>query len=488
MSNQSRRSRKKKSNSNNLGILNLGLLLLYAIVATITVVMMFTYNILNVSSLNIIIASVLAGIFILALVLVVTKKAKVFTLLLLVISLLSSSAALYISKSTVDVLDKMNQTASVSEYEMTIVVPKDSTINSVADITSVLAPTDNDQANIDALVQDVETNKGKTLSLDKVESYQKAYENLLTDSSKAMVLNSAYANLLELTYPDYADKLRTIYTYKVEKEVSAAKETTSSTDVFNVYISGIDTFGSISSVSRSDVNIIMTVNRKTKKVLLTTTPRDSYVKIADGGNDQYDKLTHAGIYGVDASIHTLENLYGIDINYYARLNFTSFLKLIDLVGGVDVVNNQEFTSLHGNYHFPVGQVHLDSDKALGFVRERYSLTNGDHDRGKNQEKVIAALINKLASINSISNYNAIIEGLSDSIQTNMPVDTMMTLANAQLDSGGSYTVASQALEGTGSTGELTSYAMPGASLYMMKVDDASLEQMKAKIQSTMEGN
>lgn len=303
MSNQSRRSRKKKSNSNNLGILNLGLLLLYAIVATITVVMMFTYNILNVSSLNIIIASVLAGIFILALVLVVTKKAKVFTLLLLVISLLSSSAALYISKSTVDVLDKMNQTASVSEYEMTIVVPKDSTINSVADITSVLAPTDNDQANIDALVQDVETNKGKTLSLDKVESYQKAYENLLTDSSKAMVLNSAYANLLELTYPDYADKLRTIYTYKVEKEVSAAKETTSSTDVFNVYISGIDTFGSISSVSRSDVNIIMTVNRKTKKVLLTTTPRDSYVKIADGGNDQYDKLTHAGIYGVDASIH-----------------------------------------------------------------------------------------------------------------------------------------------------------------------------------------
>lgn len=371
---------------------------------------------------------------------------------------------------------------------MTIVVPKDSTINSVEGITSVLAPTDNDQANIDALIQDVETNEAKTLSVEKVESYQKAYENLLTDPSKAMVLNSAYANLLELTYPDYADKLRTIYTYKVEKEVSAAKEATSSTDVFNVYISGIDTFGSISSVSRSDVNIIMTVNRKTKKVLLTTTPRDSYVKIADGGNDQYDKLTHAGIYGVDASIHTLENLYGIDINYYARLNFTSFLKLIDLVGGVDVTNNQEFTSLYGNYHFPVGQVHLDSDKALGFVRERYSLTNGDHDRGKNQEKVIAALINKLASVKSITNYNAIIEGLSDSIQTNMPVDTMMTLANAQLDSGGSYTVESQALEGTGSTGELTSYAMPGASLYMMKVDDASLEQMKTKIQSTMEGN
>lgn len=485
---RSRHRQEKNRGSRSLSLFNICLLIFYMLLASLATFIMLTYKILDIENLNLIIVAILLGIGTISLVFILFKKFKIFTTIILVLGLIVTGLMIYVSRTTIDALDRMNQTASVSEYEMTIVVPKDSTINSVADLTSVLAPTDNDQANLDALVQDVETKEGKRLSLDKVESYQKAYENLLTDSSKAMVLNSAYANLLELTYPDYADKLRTIYTYKIEKEVSSAKENTSSTDVFNVYISGIDTYGSISSVSRSDVNIIMTVNRKTKKVLLTTTPRDSYVKIADGGNDQYDKLTHAGIYGVDASIHTLENLYGIDINYYARLNFTSFLKLIDLVGGVDVVNNQEFTSLHGNYHFPVGQVHLDSDKALGFVRERYSLTNGDHDRGKNQEKVIAALINKLASINSISNYNAIIEGLSDSIQTNMPVDTMMTLANAQLDSGGSYTVASQALEGTGSTGELTSYAMPGASLYMIKVDDASLEQMKAKIQSTMEGN
>ena len=106
----------------------------------------------------------------------------------------------------------------------------------------------------------------------------------------------------------------------------------------------------------------------------------------DGGNNQGDKLTHAGIYGVDASIHTLENLYDIKIDYYVRLNFTSFLKLVDLVGGIDVENDQEFTSLHGNYHFPVGKVHLDSEQALGFVRERYSLEGGDNDRGKNQRK------------------------------------------------------------------------------------------------------
>ncbi len=147
-------------------------------------------------------------------------------------------------------------------------------------------------------------------------------------------------------------------------------------DSFNIYISGIDAYGPISTVSRSDVNIIMTVNRATHKILLTTTPRDSYVAIADGGQNQYDKLTHAGIYGVNASVHTLETLYDIDISNYIRLNFTSFLQLIDLVGGIDVENTQEFTSRVGGYYFPVGQVHLNAEQALGFVRERYSLEGG----------------------------------------------------------------------------------------------------------------
>lgn len=134
---------------------------------------------------------------------------------------------------------------------------------------------------------------------------------------------------------------------------------------------------------------------------MTTTPRDSYVPIADGGNNQKDKLTHAGIYGVDSSIHTLENLYGVDINYYVRLNFTSFLKLIDLLGGVDVYNDQEFTAHTNGKFYPVGNVHLDSEQALGFVRERYSLADGDRDRGRNQQKVIVAIIQKLTSTEAL---------------------------------------------------------------------------------------
>lgn len=130
-------------------------------------------------------------------------------------------------------------------------------------------------------------------------------------------------------------------TYKIKKQVAQVEKEASVPKVesFNVYISGIDSFGSITSVSRSDVNIILTINQKTGEILLTTTPRDAYVPIAGGGNDQLDKLTHAGIYGVDASVQTLENLYGIDISYYARINFTSFLHMIDLIGDIEVYND-----------------------------------------------------------------------------------------------------------------------------------------------------
>ncbi|VPD57154.1 capsular polysaccharide biosynthesis protein Cps14A [Streptococcus pneumoniae] len=207
---------------------------------------------------------------------------------------------------------------------------------------------------------------------------------------------------------------------------------------------------------------------------------------ADGGNNQKDKLTHAGIYGVDSSIHTLENLYGVDINYYVLLNFTSFLKMIDLLGGVDVHNDQEFSALHGKFHFPVGNVHLDSEQALGFVRERYSLADGDRDRGRNQQKVIVAILQKLTSTEVLKNYSTIINSLQDSIQTNMPIETMIDLVNTQLESGGNYKVNSQDLKGTGRM-DLPSYAMPDSNLYMMEIDDSSLAVVKAAIQDVMEG-
>ena len=482
----SRTNRKQKRTSNrSWGMVNVGLTILYAILALILLFTMFNYNFLSFRFLNIIITIGLLVVLAISIFLQKTKKSPLVTTVVLVIFSLVSLVGIFGFKQMIDITNRMNQTAAFSEVEMSIVVPKDSDIKDVSQLTSVQAPTKVDKNNIDTLMSALKKDKKVDLNVEDVASYQEAYDNLKSGKSKAMVLSGSYASLLESVDSNYASNLKTIYTYKIKKKNNnSAKQVDSK--VFNIYISGIDTYGSISTVSRSDVNIIMTVNMNTHKILLTTTPRDAYVKIPDGGADQYDKLTHAGIYGVETSEQTLENLYGIKIDYYARINFTSFLKLIDQLGGVTVHNDQAFTSLHGKFDFPVGDIQMNSEQALGFVRERYSLNGGDNDRGKNQEKVISAIVNKLASLDSVSNFTSIVNNLQDSVQTNMSLDTINALANTQLDSGSKFTVTSQAVTGTGSTGQLTSYAMPNSSLYMMKLDDSSVESASQAIKNLME--
>ena len=482
----SRTNRKQKRTSNrSWGMVNIGLTILYAILALVLLFTMINYNFLSFRFLNIIITIGLLVVLAISIFLQKTKKSPLVTTVVLVIFSLVSLVGIFGFKQMIDITNRMNQTAAFSEVEMSIVVPKDSDIKDVSQLTSVQAPTKVDKNNIDTLMSALKKDKKVDVKVDDVASYQEAYDNLKSGKSKAMVLSGSYASLLESVDSNYASNLKTIYTYKIKKKNSnSAKQVDSK--VFNIYISGIDTYGSISTVSRSDVNIIMTVNMNTHKILLTTTPRDAYVKIPGGGADQYDKLTHAGIYGVETSEQTLENLYGIKIDYYARINFTSFLKLIDQLGGVTVHNDQAFTSLHGKFDFPVGDIQMNSEQALGFVRERYSLDGGDNDRGKNQEKVISAIVNKLASLNSVSNFTSIVNNLQDSVQTNMSLDTINALANTQLDSGSKFTVTSQAVTGTGSTGQLTSYAMPNSSLYMMKLDDSSVESASQAIKNLME--
>lgn len=477
----------KSSRFADLKIVNAALLALYAVLAGLATYMMYAHHILAFRHLNVVYSIILVAIFALCLTLSILKKSRVLTTVLLVVFSIIAAVSLFAFKSLVDVAHNMNETASYSEIEMSVVVPSNSSVNDVSDLTSVQAPTDADGSNINELLSHIKSEKGVDLATEKVDSYQAAYENLVNGSSQAMVFNSAYSSLLEMSYENYQSNLKTIYSYKIKTSIKDEAKAHDS-NVFNIYISGIDTYGSISTVSRSDVNLILTVNMNTHKILMTETPRDAYVKIPDGGADQYDKLTHAGIYGVETSEKTLENLYGITIDYYARLNFDSFLKLIDALGGITVYNDQAFTALMNKKEYPVGNIELTSgEDALAFVRERYSLEHGDYDRGNNQMKVIQAILNKMTSLKSVSNYSTIISNVQDSIQTDMKLDTVMKLVNGQLDSGKKFTVTSQEVTGIGSTGELTSYAMPSSSLYMIKLDDASVAKASQAIKDVMEG-
>ena len=487
--------RKNSNSRNNNHVMNIeffeiinGILtILLVILGSLVIWTMLKYDFLNFRGINYGIIVVIILAIVLSVFLVIKKKAKIFnTIMLIIINIILVFSYMQF-RTAIGLFDNLNSNATVSEYTMSVVVMKNDTAEKLSDLNSasVAAPVSTDGENINKLMKEIRDKEKQSLNLTESKNYISAYEELTTGTSRAMILNSSFEDLITSQHADFKEKTKKIYEYKITKTVST-KVKQNVGDTFNVYISGIDTFGPVSSISRADVNIIMTVNKKTGRILLTTTPRDSYVKIADGGNNQYDKLTHAGLYGVDSSIHTLENLYGIKIDYYARLNFTSFLKLIDTVGGGDVYNDQSFVSYGGKKAFQPGLLHMNSEDALMFVRERYGLTGGDNDRGKNQEKVITAIIKKLTSKEGLSNYQSIIKELSQSIQTNMPIETALGLANEQLSAGKDYNVASQALTGTGSM-ELPSYAMPGARLYMTQINEQSLREVTENIKEVLEG-
>ena len=237
-----------------------------------------------------------------------------------------------------------------------------------------------------------------------------------------------------------------------------------SKDAFVVYISGIDTYGNVNRKCRSDVNILMAVNTKTKHVLMVNTPRDYYVPLSVS-NGVRDKLTHAGNFGVNVSKDTLGLLYGVEAEYYVRMNFTGFIDIINAMGGVDVYSDYEFTA----WGYPVKKgmnYGLDGYQALDFARERKSFAAGDNQRGKNQMALITAMINKLASGNTLTNYNAIMNAIAGSFQTNFTSDEIYNLIHMQLDDMSPWTIESYSVTGKGKYDK--TYSMPSVNAYVME--------------------
>lgn len=239
---------------------------------------------------------------------------------------------------------------------------------------------------------------------------------------------------------------------------------------FHVYLSGKDTNGSLDKSSRSDVNMILTVNPSTHSVHITTVPRDAYMKIAGDGNDRYDKLTHAGNYGVQTSEHTLENFFGITIKYHVMVNFDSIVDIVDALDGVDVENPESFSAQ--GYHFSTGKIHLDGKQTLAFARERYGLGEGELARGRNHVRIMKAIIERAASPAILTNYPAILQVIAREVSTNMPRETMVDYINYQISHNEKWKTTSSQLQGFETMG-LPSYQMPGSRLYMFLPSQAS---------------
>ena len=246
----------------------------------------------------------------------------------------------------------------------------------------------------------------------------------------------------------------------------------------------IDVYGAIETNSRSDVNIIATVNPSTRQILLTTTPRDYYIPIPGVSNGQKDKLTHAGVYGVDASMATLESLYETEIPFYARVNFTSLVEIVNVLGGVDVYSEYAFTTSYGSY-VKQGMNHFNGKQALEFARERKNLAAGDNQRGKNQQAVIVAMIKKMISPAMLTQASGIIDSVSGNVETNMTQEQIQALIKMQLNEGGSWSIYSVAATGTGDNN--ITYSMPGLSTYVINPNMDSVNEIISLINRVEDG-
>lgn len=306
-------------------------------------------------------------------------------------------------------------------------------------------------------------------------------DNLIDEEVAAIILEDAQITMLKETNNELMDNLRIIENYSIETEIkNINKDIDVTSDSYNILITGIDSYGSITRVSRSDVNMIVSVNPKDKKILLTSIPRDYYVYLSD--YKDYDKLTHTGIYGIDVTTKALEDLLDIDINYYVKVNFTTLVDIVDELGGITVNSNYDFTSIDG-YHFSKGNNNLNGAEALSFARERQAFSEGDRVRVENQQLVLTAIINKIISPSIITNYNNLLNALSGKFLTNITNKEITDLIKWQIDGMYSWDIETISLDGSNAFDYTYSYK--NQKLYVMMPYPESVNSAKEKINSVL---
>ncbi len=440
----------------------------------------------------VIIITAIISILTLLLVIGLTKRHKTLKLNILCFFIIVILSAVFIVANydidiTMNILSKI--CAEIAEEEhYYIIVNKNSSYNKIEDVAD---------KDIYAFLLEEDV---KTKIQEKVHREIKIEEDiielgnkLLNNEIDAILLSASQYDLLSENIENFKDNTKRIFTetHKIKSQDSIEDVNTKyniKNGSFNIYISGTDVYGSINKVARSDANILATVNLNTHEILLTSIPRDYYVTLHS--KKAKDKLTHSGIYGMTETITTVEDLLDIDINYYVRVNFTTLTKLIDAIGGIDVVSDYAFTvsdpylEYKRVYRITKGTNHLDGVGALAFSRERNAFSDGDNQRIKNQQKVIEAIISKVSKSTTIlTKYNSILNSLEGSFNTNIDMEELSNIVRMQLETMPNWTVKTISLNGTSAT--RTTYSMGSQELYVTIPDNKSIDEAKSSIKSVI---
>lgn len=393
-----------------------------------------------------------------------TIKAKkkflmILTVIVMILSIILNSVGIYYVYNTNKFFKNLTEVTETKQYY--VIVKKDSKYEKLKDLKNKeIGLFDSETKNYNSAIKKLDSSI--KINHKKYDNMSDLVNDLLENKTDSILINSNVKEILDENIKEFKSNVKVIkkidVTIKKEK-----KQEEKNNESFNILVSGIDTKGDISTVSRSDVNIIISVNKKTHEIVLTSVPRDMQVQL-HGTTGIKDKLTHAGIYGIDMSRQTLEDFLEIKIDYYVRVNFTSVVNIVDAIGGVDVDNDIAFTR-HGRY-YAQGRIHMNGEDTLGYCRERYKMPSGDWNRGLHQEEVIKAIITKVStSTELLTNYSEIISSLGYLVQTNIPEDLAKEYIKDQIDTMPNWEINYYAVGGSGSDYQEL-YSMPGMKLYV----------------------
>lgn len=343
-------------------------------------------------------------------------------------------------------------------------------------------------------LDEVELKLGKEVATQEYEDWSKLVEALYAGEVQAIVFNEGFRATMDDYYVTFSTDTKVLDYTEIQKEVEIVVPEKEITDEsFTVFISGTDSAGKLGASGHSDVNIIATINPTTKQVLLVTTPRDAWVTLyygdgTDSSSRGKDKLTHSGNHGIACTMSTMEALYGVDIDYYVRLNFTGLVKLVDALGGIDVESDYAFKPYAYSeypYTYVKGMNHLNGEQAMIFARERHAFADGDFQRSKNQIKVIQAIADKALSVTMLTNYTGIMDSLSDVVATNVPQEQMSKLIKMQLSDMATWTIKSYTV--TGTTGSEYCLSYSANPLSIVKPDEGMIALARAKMLAVEQG-
>lgn len=390
-----------------------------------------------------------------------------------------SSFYIYTVASTVDLMTS----ESFQQRAISVIVLKDSKIKNESDIDNhkigYVSAVDN--TTMTYALSNLHNNFSKIETQD-FEDFEEMTNQLYDEKVDMILLDEAFRNIVEQTHKDFSDETRIVYQITKDESLVNAKNVDVLKKPFLIYISGNDNYGELTAVSRSDVNMLAVVNPNTYQILLVSIPRDSYVPL--NRNGQYDKFTHTGMYGLEESIKTLEDMVDENINYYVRMNFTSFMSVIDAIGGITINSPYEFTTKIGNYHIEKGENTLNAKQALGFVRERKSFQDGDFARGRNQQLMIKAIFDKICSPSIITTFPSILKAVGNSFETNMTSNEINSLFEMQLEKMPTWDIQSYQI--TGDTGSMPCYSSGGNASVVIP-SELSIQKAHDYIDSMMDG-